>query len=442
MKTKVLFFARSFLAKYYSEMQSKIIEPVFVTMTGEEKEYLQNKNWKVYGCFEEEYASLPIFEYSPNYLKTSFYSDRFLCRFDLKKRKEILGKEISFWKKVFDEISPAFLVNETVAIEIAEVMAIEAEKRGIPFYTSLLGFLPNTFYWKPDPFSGRLDDLSNENINDDSIRLAEKYLTDVREKQIRPFYVSAIKKYNISPKTVVHSIMSHVSAKRKMQKKERNQDFCYEDYSLFTAASVRRNWNALFHNYDTMDVIENKRFVFFPMHLEPEATLSYFVDENYEQTSIVQLLACSIKQNQILVVKEHPQQQGALLSKTYRDLRKRYSNVVFLPSYISSFDLLKRCDAVVTLTSTAAWEGVVLGKPVFVLGKIFYDQCPGVNRIENLKQLKQELRKEVYLYPEKENVQRFAAQMICRFHTGCPSPSYEEDTIEDFTKAIEELAKR
>lgn len=439
MKTKVLFFARSFLAKYYSDIQSDIIEPIFVTMTKEEKEFLQNKNWKVYGCFEEEYASLPVFDYSPNYLKTSFNSDRFLCRFDLEKRKEILGKEISFWKKVFDDTSPAFLVNETVAIEMAEVMAIEAERRGIPFYTSLLGFLPNTFYWKPDPFSGRLDDLSKENISDDNIKLAEQYLANVREKQIRPFYVSAIKKHRISPKTVIHSMLSHLRERRKIRRKERNQAFCYEDYSIFTAAGVRRNWDALFHSYDSINTIDDKHFVFFPMHLEPEATLNYFVDENYEQTSIIKLLACSIKQNQILVVKEHPQQQGALLSKTYCDLKKKYSNVVFLPSYISSFDLLKQCDAVVTLTSTAAWEGAILGKPVFVLGKIFYDQCPGVNRIESLKQLKQELRKKSYIHPESEGVRCFAAQMISRFHTGCPTPSFKENTIQSYVKAIEEL---
>lgn len=439
MKKKVLLFARSFLAKYYADIKSDIIEPVFVTMTTQEREYLEGKGWKVYGCFEEDYPRLSITEFNPSYLKTSFRSDRFLCRFPLEKRREILGKEISFWTKILDETKPDFLINETVAVEIAEVMAIEAAKRNIPFHTALLGFLPNTFYWKPDPYSGRMNDLSKLQVSDEQLKQADQYLANIRERQQRPFYVSSIKKYCISLKTVFHCLYLHLKQKSVEAKKEKEAGFRYEDYSIFTGLDVQRCWEALFRKHDSLKELEGKHYVFFPMHLEPEATLNYFVDEQYEQASFIQLLACSLKQNQYLVVKEHPQQQGVLLSKEFAKLKKKYSNVIFLPSYISSFDVLKHCDAVVTLTSTAAWEAAILGIPVFVAGKIFYDQCPGITRIESPKQLRRELRRTDYISPKFEDVKLFAAQMISLFHEGCPTPSFKENTIKAYTRAIENL---
>lgn len=60
MKKKVLLFTRSFLTYYYGDIKSTLIEPLFVTLTSKERDYLQNRGWQVYGCFEEEYDALPI----------------------------------------------------------------------------------------------------------------------------------------------------------------------------------------------------------------------------------------------------------------------------------------------------------------------------------------------------------------------------------------------
>ena len=109
----------------------------------------------------------------------------------------------------------------------------------------------------------------------------------------------------------------------------------------------------------------------------------------------------------------------------------------FYPSYISSFEILKKCEAVVTLTSTAAWEALIYEKPVFVLGRIYFDQCPGALRIDNLKQLKRELCKESYTSPNIEEVKMFAAKMISIMRKGCPTPSFKENTIDDFVKEME-----
>lgn len=442
MKKKVLLFARSFLAKYYSEIKSDILDPIFVTLTHEEKVFLESKGWNVHGCFEDEYSQLPIANFGGDYLRTSFQSDRFLNRFNHEKRLEILGKEISFWSKVLDSTKPHYLVNETVAIEIAEVMAIEAEKRSIPFHTYLLGFIPDTFYWKPDPFSGRMQNMSTITVDGLQLSTAQKYVNDVVEKNARPFYVTGIKRNNITLKTVIHSRMLYKSAQKKQRKIESTVSFKYEDYSIFNKVALDIYQSIYFSKakYDSMDTLKDKNIVFLPMHMEPEAILNYFVEENYDQAMLInQVLSC-LKNNQYLVVKEHPQQQGVLLTQKYQEIKKKNSNIIYLPSYELSFPIIRQAEAIITLTSTVAWEGLMLGKPAFVIGKIFYDQCPGVIRIESFRQLKKEIQKDQYLVPDRNAVIEYAAKMISLFHSGCPSPCYKGgSTIAEFTKEIEKL---
>ena len=439
MKKKVLLFARSFLTKYYADIHSQKIEPIYVTMTHEEKVYLENRGKMVYGCFEDDYDELEIAEYPGNYLRTSLKSDRFLCRFNHAKRLEILGKEITFWRRIIENTHPDYLVNETVAVEIAEVMAIEAKRKGIPFYTYLLGFIPNTFYWKPDPFTGSLQDLESVTPSKEDCMVSEQYVMNVRQKEIKPFYVSGIKRDKHKLKGLFYAYKAYWLMKRASRKEQLATSFKYEDYSLFSQLNLEIKKSVFFHSYDSIESINEKRLVFFPMHLEPEATLNYFVEENYDQDSMISLIIGCLKNNQTLVVKEHPQQQGILLTRRFQELKKRFSNLLYLPSFVSSFDILKKCEAVVTFTSTAAWEALIYEKPVFVLGGIFYDQCPGVTRIENIKHLKKELNKDKYVQPNMNEVVLFAAKMVSLFHQGCPTPNYKENTIEDFVKEMEKL---
>lgn len=440
MKKKVLLFARSFLAKYYSDIKSDIIEPIFVTLTHEEKVFLESIGWSVYGCFEDEYDTLPVTQFPGNYLRTSFQSDRFLNRFNYDKRMEILGKEISFWSRVMDITKPDFLVNETVAVEIAEVMAIEAQKRNIPFYTYLLGFLPNTFYWKPNPFTGRLASLDNIAPTEDHIQKAKEYVSSVVEKNNRPFYVTNVKKNRITIKTILHSWLKNKIMKKKQRKLESKMSFKYEDYSLFTENDFHIHSSFFKGEYDSIENIEKKHVIFLPMHMEPEAILNYFVEENFDQLMLINTVLSCLKADQYLVVKEHPQQQGVLLTKRYQDLKKKNCNLIYLPSHVLSLSIIKKSDAIITLTSTVAWEGLMLGKPAFVIGQIFYDQCNGVKRVDSFKQLKYELRKDVYEKPNHSSVIEYVAKMISLLHEGCPSPIYKSNTINAFVRAIENFA--
>lgn len=440
MKKKVLLFARSFLAKYYADINSDIIEPIFVTLTNQEREFLENKGWKIYGCFEEEYDQLETKSVPGNYLKTSFASDRFLSRFSYEKRLEILGKEISFWERVFDITEPDFLFNETVAVEIAEVMAIEAEKRNIPFYSALLGFLPNTFYWKPDPFSGRLNDLTKVVPSKEHLEKADEYIDNVTKRALVPFYVRS--HVGKKPKSFFRFVKGTVFGAIRYFKeciRLSKAGFHYEDYRSFCFIYTQFYLRSFFFAYDSLKKVDGHPFVFLPLHMEPEATLSYFVDDNYRQDFLVDIVAKSLRQGQLLVVKEHPQQPGLLMQRRFRELRKLYPNLVYLPSNVSSHTIIQSCDCIVTLTSTVGWEGLLQHKPVLILGKIFFDQCPGSIRIKGVPELKKALREAKFSDASDDEIKLFVAKIISLFQVGCPTPTVKDAGIVDYVKAMESL---
>lgn len=439
-KVKVLFFARSFLCRYYSDIRSEVIEPIFVTLTRVEKKYLEEKGWPVYGCFEEEYDSIPETRNIPaDYLHTSFASDRYLKRYPYEKRLEILGKEISFWGRILDDTKPEYLFNETVAIEIAEVMAIEAEKRSIPFYSALLGFLPNTFYWKPDPYTGSLKNIDSVVPKEKDYQLAQKYIEEIRVKKTKPFYINGARKGRISFLKMIKSTVGDCKRLYTNNKRiKQTKGFVYEDFSgsFFSSYKVYRLQKK--YKYNSLEDIKGKECFFFPMHLEPEAVINYFVVENYSQSTLVDLIAKSMGVNQYLVVKEHPQHPGALLKPEYQNLKKLHKNVIFLPSYESSYKVLEQAKAVITLTSSAAWEGLILGKPAIVLGNIFYDQCPGALKVESIRDIRKIVRSSIPL-PKDEDVLTFVAKMIAIFNKGCPTPYAVDSGIKDYVNAIERI---
>lgn len=439
---KILFFARSFLAKYYSEIRSEKFESLYVVLTHEEKIFLESKGITVHGCFEDEYEKLQVSTVCNDYLRTSFISDRFLHRFSLDKRLEILGKEISFWRNIFEKLKPDYLFNETVALEIAEVMAIEAGRMNIPFFSSLLGFLPYTFYWKPSPFDGRLNDLSQIDPSDECMHKALEYYKRVTEKGHKPFYIiDSLKPNNYPLRSLIGSLFRNTKKFLKKRKIRRLLRFKYEDdYTSHPYRTSLRIINRIIHNYSNNSELLNKKLIFFPLHIEPEAILNYFAEEYQNQVSTIENIARTLKHNQYLVVKEHPQQKGVLLDKRYRELKNKIPNLFYLPAEVDSYDIIEKSEAIVTLTSTAAWEGLIFGKPIFVLGKIFYDQCPGVSRIESFAHLKEEIRKNEYILPIKEDVIIFIARMISIFHKGSPTPYAKEDfhqNVSDYTRAIE-----
>lgn len=442
MKKKVLVLDRVYNVKY---MKSDIFDVIVVCLSEKSKKSHLKEGLNVVACFDEEYDNLPVADYPGDYLVHSFDSDRCLKKFNFEKRREILGKEISFWRNIFDTYHPDCIVNEVVTIELMEVMFIEAQKRAIPYYRWGLWPLTRLDIWVRDsPYDSRMSKEYWEgiDINDEDIKKANKYIEQVRNEGSKPFFLQKTKESVIKKKTV--SLWNYVViiANHCIRTITGYKGFYGLNYDEAKRTLYNKWCKLLYHKYDKMEFEKDIEYFFFPLHYEPEATIEYFGYHFNDQVMLISRISHCLKTNQKLIVKEHPQQKGALMNKRYRKLKKIYPNLVYLPANKSSSKIFPNIKCLVTLTGTAGFESWICKRPVIVFGEVFYKDFPGMIQCDSFKQLYDIIRNDKYQVADEETIIKYIAKMyhqvVEMFPNIKPGVSKAEDT-QNITKQVEHL---
>ena len=416
MKKKVLFLDRDYLFQYINTDQ---FEPLFVALTKKQKVKLEECNQNVIACFESEYEELEVSDYPNNYLIFSLCSDRFLNHYEYKKREEILGKTISFWRKILDQWKPSCIVNEVCTMEWVEVLYIEAKARGIPYHTFLYGFRKGYSYWAETPFNSVIDAKlwQTATPTSDDYQEARMYYDLIRNKHEKPFYIQNLNNSKI--RGILGSFKYYIQCSFADCFR---RGFVYEQYRDISKCMFYNNISRLFYKYDNLNLVDsNHEYVYYPMHYEPEATLTYFADPYVDQSSVLHQIALSLGTKQILIVKEHPQQLGKLATDQYRRLKKICPNLMFIRGEVSSYDVLKKINLMVTLNGTAGLEAMIMGKAVIVLGKVFYSYCKSANYCKDFRELKLTVRNRLYKPVNRDDVIDFLARFFSLQTEGFPS---------------------
>jgi capsule polysaccharide modification protein KpsS len=184
--------------------------------------------------------------------------------------------------------------------------------------------------------------------------------------------------------------------------------------------------------------------IFYPFHYEPEAVLlymGYFFDN---QLYVIENILKCLSNDQILVVKEHPQQPGALLESKFRNIKRIYPNLLLVKAEEPTNSILHRASIIVTLGSTAGFEGLSIGKNIINLGRVFYDCFPGVHNCSSFEEVYNFIRKNTPMEPVRD-FELWVARMFEYILVGNPFPNpelYSNSNIEAVRKAIEnELVK-
>jgi len=438
-KPRILFFARGYQADFYPTLVDEAYDAIFVTLTREEKARVEAAGRTVTACFEEDFARLPIAPVPDAYLRKSYVADRFLGRFDHVRRGEILGKEIAFWGGLLDEHRPMGVVNELVAIEISEVLLIEAQRRSIRYLAPMTCPVEGYFYWLSNPLSLSGQFLEPVEPGPAAHDLARAYTGEVLKKDYRPFYVRNLAGRR-APKPLLVAFAKYFLWRWRARAGAKG--FRYEDYREEYAKKIAVYFRSLTTRYDRLEEIDPKaEVIFYPLHQEPEATLNYMSEFFASQVATIENILKCLGPHQVLVVKEHPVDKGSLLRDKFRDLKRRYSSLYYLPAEIHGRQVLERSRRVVTLTSSVGWEAAAAGRSVYVLGEIFFDQLPGIVRIDGFLRLREELRKPALQQTEltPDVFEAFVAAMVERSHKGNPFPHaglYSATNIADVIRAI------
>ena len=123
------------------------------------------------------------------------------------------------------------------------------------------------------------------------------------------------------------------------------------------------------------------RFVYYPLHMQPEASSHPLGGIYGDQEMLVHHLVEALPEGVKLVVKDHPLQLSSIdrLATRGRGFYARMAadpRIVLLHHSVPPRTLLPRCLAAVTLTGTTALEALAMGKPCFVMGASPFVRAP------------------------------------------------------------------
>ncbi|MGH8856250.1 MAG: hypothetical protein ACREWI_18445, partial [Telluria sp.] len=184
-------------------------------------------------------------------------------------------------------------------------------------------------------------------------------------------------------------------------------------------------------------------FVYFPLHLQPEASTSAMGGVFVDQYFAVELLARALPDGWTLVVKEHPAQYFAKREYGFYKRIGRIKNVRLVSRSIDTYALIDQCRAVASITGTAGWEALFTDKPVLVLGNAIYRGAPGTVSVDDPAELAArlaEIAQGEYPRRSSEDLERFLAAIGQCSHEGVVDTVYLRDSDLTVQRAIETQA--
>jgi capsule polysaccharide modification protein KpsS len=128
------------------------------------------------------------------------------------------------------------------------------------------------------------------------------------------------------------------------------------------------------------------------------------------------------------------------MQRKFKDLKERFPNVAYIKADVPSKEMISRSKAVITLVSTAGFEALAIGKPVILLGKIYYDSFEGVNYCRTFEEIYDLVRGHKPFNKSGDFVD-FLSKLIAMQYTGNPwiNPQlYTDENISGIRKAIEQ----
>lgn len=443
MVPNILFFSRDYQSKFFPTIVSNKFQSLHVTLTKKEKYNVQKSGGVVVGCLEDELSNCKELDLEFPYLLSGFSADRFLNGFTQEIRISLIKKIAFFWSGIFDKYNPIAIVNEPIALEVSEILFIESAKRNIRYLALGSFYIPNTFYFLPNPeISSSYREIISSLNPSKGTEIASLQFSRIKNR-IHPNYVNVLNKRKsvlqliVLIKKLIIEISKRLYTNNKIIRK-----ICYCDSSKIILNDIKTYFVALFTHesyYTNIHDLEAVDFYFFPIHFEPEAVISYGAYFHSEQDIFIHNLLKSLGENEVLVVKEHPQQLGVLTESRFKRLKSFWPNLFFVKGELSSFQFMDKAEAIITLGGTSGFEALVNGKNVINFGNNYYDSFQGVMNVSNFSDLRSFIRNK-NVFPIKSDFYLYMSKIYSTIYSGDPWPNdnlFDDTNIRNITSAIE-----
>lgn len=127
----------------------------------------------------------------------------------------------------------------------------------------------------------------------------------------------------------------------------------------------------------------NEKFVYFPLHLQPELTTSVNGGIYCDQVLAIERLSKIIPDNWFIYVKENPKQNEYMRGNLFFKRLHLIKNIKYIDVTVPSSELLQNCQFCATINGTASFESICGGKPTLIFGQVWWDFLPGIFKYKN-----------------------------------------------------------
>ena len=152
-----------------------------------------------------------------------------------------------------------------------------------------------------------------------------------------------------------------------------------------------------------------RKYVYFPLHFEPERTTTPDGGLYHDQFKALSKLREILPKEILIVVKEHPSQfyfteKGSIgRSPLFYGLIKNINNLMFVNHNYNTIKLILNSEFVATITGTVALEAAILDKNAICFGDPWFKGFPNVFSIKNSPKYSELSCSKIHSHDEKFN---------------------------------------
>lgn len=285
-------------------------------------------------------------------------------------------------KRFFDEFHPETILSPNFS-DIAHIMCnLMAEKHGAamiaPNDSKIRGIsiFSHSFHGDKGPFCDRIGALNSGQADSTNRGRAMKYIAEFRQQFKDPKY----SEQQLRKKSRWKRLRQTLSPLRKIFNWYVKKHINYLpnlgvtiDYKppriILRDFFAERRYRKFAENYPYYSFEKVEKFVYFPLQVQPEATIDVQAPYFTNQVEFARLVAMSLPGDYTLVVKEHPAMVG-FRPPDALDKLARTANIKLIDFRIPSEKVLQRTALVVSPSSTTIAEAAFYNKPAIQLGDL------------------------------------------------------------------------
>jgi len=302
----------------------------------------------------------------------------------------IVENTIKFFSEMLKRINPKFIIMQTAGENIANVLLFKiAQKLNIKILMINPIHIHNRIVVSDNLTSQEISNKFKEiiqNFDDDLIEYDPDYIKDKTLAET----VKVQHTFNFDDASTKQKISHYIN------RLQNNPESIYQNMgkskSKMFKAKILTNTETKkrkeFLDKFSLFEIEDKRFLYFPLHTEPEAKILTTSPFFSNQLAVIENIARSLPVDYILYVKEHPG-QGLKIWRSIEYYKKILDlpNVKLIHPTVNAQDLISKCSCVISISGSTGFEALFHKKPVILFSDEYYDCLSMVTKVNDLTHL-------------------------------------------------------